>query len=246
MPHTERSPEEIRKILAQLTDLQEVDCEMIQVRHQSAILPPKLRALDARLAQEKQEIEKTSAGKTDSSVERRRMERDMREIEEEIEKHRKRLMECKTNKEYAAVNHEIDMLRQKIDRIETSILEGIEKEEAHEQRVNLARQKFERIRIESEQERQRIEEQIRTKNEKIARLTAERERRRQAIPADALALYDRLSERLPGEVVCRAVRNHCGGCHISLVSQKMVEIRQMKTFVRCEGCLRIFSGEAEE
>jgi len=46
-------------------------------------------------------------------------------------------------------------------------------------------------------------------------------------------------------VVCPAVRNHCGGCHMTLVNQIMVEIRQMKRFVRCEGCLRIFTGEAE-
>jgi hypothetical protein len=246
MTKIERSPDEIRAILVQMAELQELDREMIQVRQQMAVLPPKLRALDARLAQEQQAIEKLGEGKTDSSHERRKMEKEVRELEEEIEKHQKRQMEVKTNKEYAAVNLEIDLLRRKIDAVETRILEGIEKEEAHERRVTQARQKYDRLRAESQQERQRIEEQIRTKNEKIARLNSERDRRRQAIPADALALYDRLSERHPGEVVCPAVRSHCGGCHINLVNQKMLEIRQMKTFVRCEGCLRIFSSEVEE
>jgi hypothetical protein len=245
MTHTERTPEEIRAILAQLTELQVIDREILQLRQQMALLPPKLRALDSRLAHEQQEVEKLGSGRTDSSHERRTMEKDVRELEEEIEKHRKRQMEVKTNKEYAAVSHEIEILKQKIDAIETRILESIEKEESHDRRVSQARQKLDRIRAESQHERQRIEEQIRTKNEKMARLNTERDRRREGIPADALAMYDRLSERHPGDVVCKAARSHCGGCHINLVSQKMLEIRQMKTFVRCEGCLRIFSGEEE-
>jgi len=245
MTPTERSREEIRAILAQLAALQEVDREIIQARQQLAILPPKLRALDARLAQEQQEVEKIGTGKTDTSKEQRRLEKEIRELGDEIEKHRKRLMEIKTNKEYAAVNQEIDTLRRKVDGLETRILELLEAEETHDRRVKQAHERLERVRAEAHGEKQRIEEQIQSKNEKIARLGSERDRRRQTIPADVLALYDRLSERLPGEVVCQAVNNHCGGCHMSLVSQKMLEIRQMKHFVRCEGCLRVFSGEAE-
>jgi len=245
MTPTERSPDQIRAILAQLRELQEIDREILQVRQQMAGLAPKLRALDTRLAQEQQEVEKLSGGKTDSSSERRRLEKEVRELQEEMEKHRLRLMEVKTNKEYAAVNQEIDTLRRKVDGLETRILEILEADEMYDRQVKQAHARLERIRAESQEEKRRIEEQIRSKNEKIARLGGERERRRTTIPADALALYDRLSERLPGDVVCPAIRNHCGGCHMTLVNQKMVEIRQMKNFVRCEGCLRIFTGEAE-
>jgi len=245
MAEPERSPEEIRAILADLAEFQEIDRETIQVRRQLASLSPKLPALDARLAQKEQEIEKLATRKSDPGKERPRLEREVRELENSIEEHSKRLMEVKTNKEYAAVNQEIEILRQKIDALETRILEMIEDEDVHEKRVGQARQRLERVRAESQEEKRRIEERIRSKNETLSRLAGERERRRTAIPADVLAIYDRLSQRHPGDVVVPAVRNHCGGCHLSLVSQKMVEIRQMKQFVRCEGCLRLFSGEAE-
>jgi len=241
----ERTPEEIRAILSQLVELQEVDREIVQIRHQMAAPPAKIKALDTRLAQEQQEIEKVGAGKTDTGNERRKLESQVREIEGEIVEHQKRAMQCKTNKELAAVNLEIETLRKKMDGIETRILEMIDQEEAHDRRVAQAHEKFERLRGEMQEERHRIEGQIRSKNEILGRLAAERQRRRKTVPEDVLALYDRLSERHPGDVVCQAVHSHCGGCHINLVNQKMLEIRQMKTFVRCEGCLRIFSGEAE-
>jgi len=245
MVKTDRSPEEIRAILEQLVELQELDREIIQARKQAAALPQKIKALDARLAEEEKVFEELAAQTTDTSKRRRQLEREMRDLEEEVERHKKRLMEVKTNKEYAAVNQEIGLLREKIDAIETEILEMIEAEEAHEKRVAHERERLEQLRSQVEKERQRIRERIAEKKEKIKRLAAERERQRTKIPADVLALYDRLFERHPGDVVVPAVRNHCGGCHINLVSQKMLEIRQMKRIVQCEGCLRIFSGEAE-
>lgn len=245
MAEPEKSPEEIRTILAQLVELQEIDRETIQARRQMAALSPKLRALDTRLAQEEQEVGKVGASTSDPSKERGRLEREVRDLESNVKEHNRRLMEVKTNKEYAAVNQEIETLRQKIDALETRILEMIEDEEAQEKRIEQAHERLERIRAESQEEKRRIEEQIRSKNEKLQRLAAELDRRRDNIPGDLLAIYDRLSQRHPGDVVVPAVRNHCGGCHLNLVSQKMVEIRQMKKFVRCEGCLRLFSGEAE-
>jgi len=222
-----------------------VDREIVQIRQQMATFPPKLRALDTRVAQEHQEVAKLDTTKTDTSKDRHRLEKDIQELEEHIAARRKRFPEIKTNKEMAAVNHEIESLRLKIDALETRILEMIEDEEAHDRRVAQAREKIERLHAETDIEKQRIQDQLRSKNEKLGRLAAERDRRRKSVPDDVLALYDRLSERHPGDVVCQALHNHCGGCHINLVSQKMVEIRQMKTFVRCEGCLRIFSGAAE-
>ncbi|MBM3335660.1 hypothetical protein FJY63_13455 [Candidatus Sumerlaeota bacterium] len=242
---TERSPDEIRAILAQLTELQELDRKIIQVRQQMAALPPRLRAVETRFSQEQRELEKLTGSKSDRSKDQRRLEHESREIEEEIESHKKRLMEVKDNKQYAAVGHEIAVLRQKLDAIETAILKNIEDEEAHERRVAQARQKIERVRAETNEEKRRIEDQIRTRKQALDSLDAKRQHHRQAIPADVLALYDRLFERNPGNVVCQAVGNHCGGCHINLVNQKMLEIRQMKTFVRCEGCLRFFTGLAE-
>lgn len=246
MAGEERSPDEIREILAQLVELQEVDREIVQVRKQLASLPPKLRALDERLAEEERAVEKLSAGGTDTRSQRRKLEREIRDLEHEIKEHRKRQMEVKTNKELAAVMREIEALEQKVDQLETRVLEMIEQEEAHERSVAEARENLERLRSQAEQEKKRIHEQIRSKKEKIERLSAERNHRRSKLPPDVLSLYDRISERHPGDVVVPVVRNHCGGCHISLVSQKMVEIRQMKNFVRCEGCLRLFSGQIQE
>jgi predicted nucleic acid-binding Zn-ribbon protein len=246
MTTPERTPEEIRKILANLVDLQEIDREIIQTKQQMKVLPPKLRALDTRLSQEQKEADRFRESGSDRKEDRRRLEQEVKILEEDIEKHRARLMDVKTNKEYAAVNHEIDSIRRKIDGLETRILEMIEDEEDHQQQVAQAHERLDRIRAEVEEERQRIEEQVRSKKEKLERLAADRERHRTKIPPDVLAMYERLSERLPGSVVVPAIRNHCGGCHLSLVSQKMVEIRQMNDFVRCEGCLRLFTGEAEE
>ncbi|MCX8036794.1 MAG: hypothetical protein N3D11_07030 [Candidatus Sumerlaeia bacterium] len=246
MRPVERTPDEIRAIVQQLRDLQEVDREIRDLRKQLALLPSKHKALDVRLAQEHAEIERLKADKMDTSNERRKLEKEIRQLEAEIKDHEDKRMRCKTNPELRAVDLEIAAIRKKIDALETRVLEQIEEEEAHDRKVAEALAKLEQLEREHIEERRRIEEQIRSKSEKLARREQTYKDMRAQIPPDALALYDRLSERLPGSVVCPAVRNHCGGCHLTLVNQKLLEIRQMKTFVRCEGCLRIFCGEEEE
>jgi len=245
MNRVERTPEEIREALQQMKELQVLDLEILQLRQQLGVLLPKMPALEARLAQERQAVEQTDVS-VDHTRERHTLEKEIHELETEIERHRKRQMDVKTNKEYAAVGHEMDALRKKIDGLETRVLELIDDEESHERRRQETRRRFEQLAVEAAEERRRIEEQIRTKKTKLEARAAEHERMRRKIPADVLRLYDRLSERHPGTVVVEAVRAHCGGCHMVLVSQKMVQIRQMSHFVRCEGCLRLFRGEAAE
>lgn len=246
MRTTERSPEEIRAILDQLVDLQEIDREIIQLRRQMATLPPRLRALDDRLREEEKAVEELGAGTTDTRKERRGLEQEVQDLEARMETEKVRAMSVKTNEELAAVNKEIEVIEKKIDARETRILEMIEAEEDHERKVAEARSRLEQIRAGVDQEKKRIEEQIRSKKEKIGRRNAAREQQQAKVPPDVLALYDRLAQRLGGNVVVEADGNHCGGCHINLVTQKILEIRQMKKIIQCEGCLRIFSGVAEK
>jgi hypothetical protein len=241
----ERSPEEIQAVLKELLELQVLDAEIIQLGQQLGVLAPKLAALEEKLARERKAFEAAEGPVFDGHVERQRIEKEIHGIEQSIEEHRKRQIGLKTNKEYAAVEHEIAAMRRRIDQLETRILQIIEQEEGTSRAQSEAHKRFDRFRAEAEEEKQRIGQQIRTKKERLEKRTAERDAWRRRIPPDVLRLYDRLSERHPGTVVVMAVQNSCGGCHMNLVHQKMLEIRQMQRFVRCDGCLRLFAGEAK-
>ena len=246
MTQIERSPEEIRAILADLGDLQEIDREIVQLRRQLAVLPPKRKALDERIREEEKAVEQLGAGPADTRRERRALEQQIQDLESHMEKEKVRSMSIRTNEEMAAVNREIAVIEGKIDARETRILEMIEEEESHERKVAEARERLAHLRADVNQEKERIGDQIRSKKDKIDARAALRKQQQRKIPDDVLALYERLSQRLAGSVVVEADRNHCGGCHISLVTQRVLEIRQMKNIIQCEGCLRIFSGVAGE
>lgn len=242
MTQDERTPEELREILQRLKDVQEVDIEILQVKDQMKVYPGKLKQLDTRLAEEQAEHEKVMNAPGDHELERRKLELEIKEIDNKIEEERKRQHGKLSNEAHQAISREIDFLEKKKDKAETRILETLEEEESYRERLSEVEERFSRFKTQNDEERARIQEQVKTKKGKIERLLADRERLREKVPQDVLRLYDRLSPRTP-DVVVPAVNSHCGGCHILLVSQKMVEIRQMKKFIQCEGCLRVFSGE---
>jgi len=62
-----------------------------------------------------------------------------------------------------------------------------------------------------------------------------------AVPADLLATYERLRDRLGGVGAARLVGDRCGGCHLTLPSTELDRVRHLPAdvVVTCEQCGRI-------
>jgi predicted nucleic acid-binding Zn-ribbon protein len=81
----------------------------------------------------------------------------------------------------------------------------------------------------------------------LASLDAERRPAAAGLPADLLALYDKLRESKGGVGAAELRAGQCGGCRLTLDAHEIGEIRALPedTVVRCEECQRILVRTAE-
>ena len=77
--------------------------------------------------------------------------------------------------------------------------------------------------------------------EELAKILAEREPAAAEIPADLMALYDRLRHSKGGVGAAALRARQCGGCRLSLDNAELAVIRKAASdeVIRCEECQRI-------
>lgn len=77
--------------------------------------------------------------------------------------------------------------------------------------------------------------------EELTTVLAAREAAVAAVPADLLATYDRLRERLGGVAIARLVGGVCGGCHLGMSAVEVDRIRREPpdALVHCDECGRL-------
>ena len=163
----------------------------------------------------------------------------MQSREEHIKKLQGQLFQVKTNKEYTAMQREIDSLKADKSLLEETILglfDAIEQAAKERQR--------EQARLTEEQgqlkaARERIEREVATIEEQIT----DAQRRRHAVvpdlPEPTLDLYERVLKLREGLALVPLLNEACGGCHRRLPPQVVSQVYLKANLVSCETCNRI-------
>lgn len=91
------------------------------------------------------------------------------------------------------------------------------------------------------------DEKLEALDAELASVDAERRPAADGLPADLLALYDRLRESKGGVGAALLRARQCGGCRLTLDAHEIGEIRTKPEdeVVRCEECQRILVRTAE-
>ena len=228
-----------------LLEVQELDARAAQLRHQLSHLPEhaeiqeltKLRAdLDDRARDAAIVVEELTdeQAKVDADVEqvKTRRTRDRDRMDQGL---------ISNPKDLQRMQHELESLERRITSLEDQELEVMERLEEAQRSLDT------------------LTAQVAEADERLAVLTVARDEKSAAIdgqlaevdaarapavadlPADLLALYDRLRE-LKGGVGAAALRaRQCGGCRLSLDAAEVSVIRAAPSdqVIRCEECQRI-------
>ena len=164
--------------------------------------------------------------------------------EELVKKYEKQSDNVKNNREYEAINKEIETQTLEVKLCErhikdaneevaekARILEGAKKTIAAKE-ANLKVKKGELDKIIAETE----------KEEKEYRALADKARN--AVDPRLLTSFDRIRKNFHnGLAVVTVVRDACGGCFNSIPPQRQSEIRQHKKIIVCENCGRVLVDE---
>lgn len=149
-------------------------------------------------------------------------------------------------KDLERMAHELESLERRISTLEDEELEVMEMLEAAQMELDKAEGDF----AEAEERRVALATQRDDKSVELqaalATVTAERAVAVDGLPADLLALYDRIREKQGiGAAELRA--RQCGGCRLTLNPSDLAVIAKASAdeVVRCEECSRILVRTAE-
>lgn len=226
--------------LEQLAALQAIHSKVDRIKTLKGELPMEVSDLEDEISGLEKRIAKTNNEIKDYDEEIINRRHAIKEANNIITKYDKQLSNVKNNREYDALNKEVELQKLEIQLCEKKIkdadfsLENLRKnlaiiEENHAQKIaDLAAKKKELDLIINETEIEEAE-----LNKQADELAAQIEDR-------LISAYSRIRKSYKnGLAVVNVERDACGGCFGSVPAQTQAEIRTKKRIIPCEHCGRI-------
>jgi len=235
----------MREDVKLLYEVQKLDEELLALREQIRLYTPQLKELETRLERRKKEIAEVEEKEKSLKKKHYDLEFEMKVKEEQISNLLSRQSWVKTNEQYQALTKEIDNLKKEISNIEDQILEIYNGEESIKIEIVRARKAFEEENKEIKEEYERIERRIAEKREKLIQTKKDRPRLLEKIPPDLLKIYEKKEKKFPANVIVLVKNQSCGGCHLQLLPQSLINLHKEQKISTCRGCGRIFAEDVD-
>jgi hypothetical protein len=149
------------------------------------------------------------------------------------------MMAIKTNKEYAAAQHEISSIEQAIGKKEDEIIMCMDAVENTKALTASAEAAMQEARRRFDDKKQQAETQLRDYLDDIERQRQAREALLQEIRPDMLTTYQQLHRARNGLAVALADNEYCFGCSMKIPPQLYNEVVQGDHLHTCPHCRRI-------
>lgn len=226
--------------LYSLLELQEIDKEIDTLERSKEEFPAEIGRLEAELESARSKIDETEkhVGELESS--RRLMEGELDSINENLKKHQDRLYEVKSNREYDALQAEIEALGSKKDEHESGILRSIEDHEDLTSKLSEDKDAFGEREKEIQDRIKELKSRLDSVEGDVQKWVRKRKSLEKNIDKPALSAYNRIRRMVKGGVaVVEIKKGSCGGCYRQLSPQLLVEARRIDRVMKCENCGRI-------
>ena len=232
-----------------LLEVQRHDLEVDRARHRRATLPEAARVTELEAAAQvmDDDITRAAVEVSDLEAEQRKADADVDLVRQRSEKDRVLLDTINDAKQLSNLQHELESLARRQAELEDVELEVMERLEAAQKSHAALLSQREALAADLADARTARDNALAdlADEEQIAR--AAREAAAQGLPADLLALYDKLRADNGGIGAAALHRGRCEGCRIELTPVDLGRIREAPPteVIRCEECRRILVRTAD-
>ncbi|WP_460716952.1 zinc ribbon domain-containing protein [Nocardioides ginsengisegetis] len=234
-----------------LLEVQELDAKADQLRHQRANLPElaEIVALQTTRKSSDDQARDAQIAVDDLTVEQQKVDSDVETVKARRERDRNRMDQgLVTNpKDLERMSHELESLERRITSLEDDELEVMARlEEAQRTldefsgKVREADEQLAELMLARDQKTAEIDLQL-------AKVEAERGPAAEGLPADLVALYDRLRVQKGGVGAAELRQRRCSGCQLAIDNAELAVIKASPSdlVIRCEECSRILVRTSE-
>lgn len=240
----------IDRELGLLLSLREVDVELDEVSHAETGARERFSAAQSAFLHDKEQATQDKKAIDEGLKQRKLMELELKNKDEQKKKYAAQLYEVKTNEQYRAMQEEMEKTANDMKTIEDKILEMMVKED--EIKGRSARQVA--ALAESEKKFKAVEAEVTSLLAELdgrkKGLLEKRRERSSGIPAPLQRRYDRIRSQQGGSPLSGIIRGEkgvpmCAACQMNLRAQTVVEVQKQEELVACDSCGRILYMEGE-
>ena len=233
----------MQESLRALLELQKTDRDLHELEQFKVDIPSQLETMRTARTEAETRLADQEAKVADIEKNRRQYEGDLQLAQEQVKKYQGQLYSVKTNKEYDALQAEIQAQKTRISELEDGILQLITEAEAESESLETMRGETESLIERFNEERASLESRLSAVDEDVAVKMDERKRMTMRVENQVLKVYDRIRRNLRGMTVVPVKKGACSGCFNVIPLQVMLQIRQGRRLVSCESCGRILITE---
>lgn len=226
-----------------LKQLQEVDTQIYRLRRERQAKPIAIEELQAALAVERQHLTQLEVQHKALQSQHKTQELELATREEQVKKLQGQLYQLKTNREYTAMQKEIEGAKADNSLLEETIIALLEQIDQTQTQAAAAKTAWQRREGEVRQQVQHLEQEMVALDQQIQAAEADRQRLVPSLEPTVLQQYERILRSRDGLALVPVVREACGGCYMVLPPQVINEAAQQQRLVACGSCARLLYAD---
>ena len=226
--------------LERLIQLQQLESAIADARAHIAAHPQRLADADVKLAEADRVVQEATQRLKDSQEAKRAAEKDAAVFDGRLTKFKDQLSAVKTNREYQAMQHEIETAKRERDAAEDKVLERMEQIELLTAEVKQAEAARAAQKQAVDAEKAVLATELAADEKTLAEKTAARGALVGSVEPRLMSLFEQVAKARKGVALSMATRDGlCSICHVRMRPQVFQQVRQNDAVIQCDSCQRI-------
>jgi uncharacterized protein len=225
--------------LDRLIRLQSLETAAELARRTIADEPLCHQQLDARLAAAQAALDLQQQRLTANLAARREIDKELTMHQGRLSKYKDQLMAVKTNREYQAMQKELETAQHEIQLFEDRMLERMIEFDEVSAEVKRAEKAIAEERKAIEEERRQLARRVADATSSLAVIAVDRAALASQFPSALLATFERLVKHRGSSAVVEVRDGRCTACQVRVRPQVFNELRRHEIVFQCESCQRI-------
>jgi len=234
--------EPLEKILI----LQDRDLRLARIRKELEQLPREAGLIESKLQAQSADYEEHKKQAQHIEAHRQALDMEVKTREENIRKFQNQQLQTKKNEEYQALGHEIKRAKEEIRQLEDKELDLMEQYEEAKKALSTEEAKVQEYEASAAKRRDDLKKKQAKLEEEATKLEQEVSELEDKVDTRVFRLYRRLIESKGDAAIVPVVNGSiCGGCHMKLTQQEVVDARRATEIVQCSNCGRVLYWQSE-
>ena len=226
-------------IIEKLLILQDRDRKIRRIEGELSRIEPERKMFQVKAAEAHAAMDQAKNHVKQLESERKSLELEVESKKQLIARYANQQLQTRKNEEYRALAHEIETCNAEIFKIEDKEIELMEQTEATQKEVARATQANAQATKSMEEQLAQLATREANLRKELAELQANREALSVAVEESARGRYERLVRNKGENVIVGVQHGVCGGCHMRVPPQLLVQCQAQQELVTCSNCGRI-------